>query len=82
MKKSYDSMDAYKVVFNANEQVYAKCNVFDTGSKYDASRDNPAGTMIVCTQNAGNKYGMADWGADSDMCVTANITEDMMKYAD
>lgn len=35
MKRSYESMDAFKVAFNANEQVAAACSAYDDGSKYN-----------------------------------------------
>ena len=53
MRKHYDSMDAYKVTFNANEQVAAACAAYDTGSKYLVS----ALGMSVCDLSEdGTKY--------------------------
>lgn len=44
MKRSYESMEAYKVAFNANEQVAAACGSYDDGSKYQI----PAVSQKVC----------------------------------
>ena len=53
MRKNYDSMDAYKVVFNANEQVSAACLAYDNGSKYHC----PANGLTMCElDSTGTKY--------------------------
>lgn len=76
MKKNYDSMDAYKVCFNASEQVAAEaCQVADIGSKYDASKG--AGAVILCDTKNG-KYGEPDWDG---MCQDQSTINGMIKYA-
>ena len=74
MKKAYDSMEAYKVCFNANEQVAAACQVSDIGSKYDMS--NGSGAVVACNTAPG-KYSSGDQScfADDSM-ISANL-----KYA-
>ena len=53
MKKTYDSMEAYKVTFNANEQVAAACGAYDSGSKYSV----PSNGLTICDlDEAGAKY--------------------------
>lgn len=53
MKKNYCSMEAYKVSFNAKEQVAAACAAYDAGNKYSV----PANGMTVCDATAdGSKY--------------------------
>ena len=75
MKKNYDSMDAYKVSFNANEQVAAACQVQDIGTKYDASAGS--GAMILCKNDG--KWAAEDW---TDMCQSDSAVGGLMKYAD
>ena len=53
MKKQYESMDAYKVTFNANEQVAAACSAYDNGTKYEI----PAVGQTICDASEdGSKY--------------------------
>lgn len=75
MKKNYDSMDAYKVSFNASEQVAAACQVQNIGTKYDASAG--AGTMILC--NDIGKWAAEGWTSN---CQNDSTVSGMMKYAD
>ena len=68
MKRNYGSMDAYKVCFNAGEQIAAACQVSDTGSKYDMSAGS--GALLYCAEVHG-KYGQEGF----DRCV---VSDDML----
>ncbi len=57
MKRTYRAMEAYKVSFNANEQVAAACNAVEEASKYNM----PAAGGLVC-DTSGGKYGGEGWG--------------------
>lgn len=69
MKRAYESMAAYKISFNASEQVAAACQVSDTGSKYDMS--GGSGAVIMCAENG--KYGMGNSCVGTDESIAANI---------
>lgn len=53
MRKHYDSMDAYKVTFNANEQVAAACTAYDAGTKYQIPE---LGQSVCNLSEDGTKY--------------------------
>ncbi len=50
--KKYEAMEAYKVSFNAKEQVAAACEIWDNGSKF-AKADGTTACDV-----AGGKYIM------------------------
>ena len=56
MKKAYRKAEAYKVSFNANEQVAAACNTTADAiaTKYPLGGDP---NNLACTEE-GNKYGV------------------------
>lgn len=72
MKRSYESMAAYKVCFNASEQVAAACQVADIGSKYDMS--SGSGAVVACEDNG--KYGQG-----TSCFATADAIAGKIKYA-
>ena len=60
--KEYRSMEAYKVSFNAKEQVAAACAVWEQGGKYTSESLN-GGTMC---EVVGGKYGTTQMPAPLD----------------
>lgn len=75
MKRNYDAMDAFKVTFNAKEQVAAEaCQSYDAGNKYmvaapvgeactlseDSSKyQAPASGYASCLVDAAGNFGPA-----------------------
>ncbi len=57
MKKAYNKAEAYKISFNATEQVAAACGV-DVSSKFIAETQG----MTMCSVE-GDKYGVEGWGS-------------------
>ncbi|MCI8712573.1 MAG: hypothetical protein HFH23_09895 [Ruminococcus sp.] len=74
MKRSYESMEAYKVAFNANEQVAAACGSYDDGSKYQI----PAVSQKVCDMSEdSSKYT----GMGYSSCFFTDAGSDAMSIA-
>lgn len=74
MKRSYESMEAYKVAFNADEQVAAACDAYDSGSKYQI----PILSQSVCDMSADNsKYT----GMGYSTCFFTDAGSDAMGIA-
>lgn len=74
MMKEYRSMEAYKVSFNANEQVAAACEIWVANGKMTT---NLNGTDIPFCAEVNGKYGAGDLaGGPLDFLASACLADD------